>query len=283
MRVLRILALIALLALTGCFRQADDSFDTVEPGGEAQVIPTATADSAVTIIAPDTDDQATPTQEADSPTEDAVPADTEADDPTATVRVIDPTATSTSTSLPPPTEEPADTLVPTATEPSIITPDTGPSQLQIETATPTPAPEQTAAVGPGLDATPTSVGDAPNECEHVVQAGENPFRIALNNGVSLEALLEANGLPPNPIIQPGQVLVIPGCVPEESEAPAPESTQDSTPAAEGDTVVHVVAAGETMLAIAQRYGVTVNAILEANNLTNPDQLSIGQELIIPQP
>jgi LysM repeat protein len=33
--------------------------------------------------------------------------------------------------------------------------------------------------------------------------------------------------------------------------------------------------------IAQQFGVTTQAIISANNLTNPDRLSIGQQLIIP--
>lgn len=46
-------------------------------------------------------------------------------------------------------------------------------------------------------------------------------------------------------------------------------------------LVHTVAAGDTMGIIAQRYGVTVDAIAEANDIENVDVLSIGQELKIP--
>ena len=43
----------------------------------------------------------------------------------------------------------------------------------------------------------------------------------------------------------------------------------------------MVQSGESMLGIAIRYGVTVEEILELNQLTNPDSLSEGQELVIP--
>ncbi|KGE19380.1 LysM peptidoglycan-binding domain-containing protein [Paenibacillus wynnii] len=44
---------------------------------------------------------------------------------------------------------------------------------------------------------------------------------------------------------------------------------------------HTVQPGDTMWSIAARYGVTVDAILRANNLTNPNYIYLGQNLIIP--
>jgi LysM repeat protein len=46
-------------------------------------------------------------------------------------------------------------------------------------------------------------------------------------------------------------------------------------------VTHTVQAGESLASIAATYGVTVNAILAANNLTNPNSIFVGQQLIIP--
>jgi len=48
----------------------------------------------------------------------------------------------------------------------------------------------------------------------------------------------------------------------------------------GDAV-HVVAAGETLGGIAQRYGVSRTALQEANGIADPDQIKIGQQLVIP--
>jgi murein DD-endopeptidase MepM/ murein hydrolase activator NlpD len=45
--------------------------------------------------------------------------------------------------------------------------------------------------------------------------------------------------------------------------------------------VHKVHSGETLWDIASAYGVTMNTILSANDLANPNRLSIGQELHIP--
>jgi len=50
-----------------------------------------------------------------------------------------------------------------------------------------------------------------------------------------------------------------------------------------EPVVHTVKDGETLSKIAQNYGVTVEAIMEANGLTDPDRIITGQTLIIPYP
>ena len=49
----------------------------------------------------------------------------------------------------------------------------------------------------------------------------------------------------------------------------------------GAVIVHVVQPGETLAAIAYRYGTSVQAIVQANGITNPDQIYAGQKLNIP--
>jgi len=45
---------------------------------------------------------------------------------------------------------------------------------------------------------------------------------------------------------------------------------------------HTVQRGETLATIAAQYGLTVAEIVEANNISNPDVISVGEELVIPQ-
>lgn len=45
--------------------------------------------------------------------------------------------------------------------------------------------------------------------------------------------------------------------------------------------LHVVAEGENLTVIAEKYGLTVDDLLRVNNLTNQDALFIGQQLVIP--
>lgn len=50
-----------------------------------------------------------------------------------------------------------------------------------------------------------------------------------------------------------------------------------------ELIIHVVRSGETLWQIAQRYYVRVNSIVTANELSTPNQLAIGQALVIPVP
>lgn len=106
---------------------------------------------------------------------------------------------------------------------------------------------------------------------HVVQRGDTLYSIARRYGVTVQSLVQANGILNPNLIYVGQRLSIPGAT-----APAPTPTP---PPATG--VVHVVAPGETLTRIALRYGVTVYAIVSANNLANPNLISVGQRLTIP--
>jgi LysM repeat protein len=47
--------------------------------------------------------------------------------------------------------------------------------------------------------------------------------------------------------------------------------------------VYIVQSGDSVWSIAQRFGTTVEAIVEANDLENPSALQVGQQLIIPPP
>ncbi|MGC8838479.1 MAG: FxLYD domain-containing protein, partial [Anaerolineae bacterium] len=55
----------------------------------------------------------------------------------------------------------------------------------------------------------------------------------------------------------------------------------ATPTITPTPVVYVVQKGDNLLAIARRYGVTLQALQEANGILDPRRLQIGQELIIP--
>ena len=48
-----------------------------------------------------------------------------------------------------------------------------------------------------------------------------------------------------------------------------------------DQTVYVVRAGDTLARIAARYGVSISAIVNANGITNPNHIYVGQRLIIP--
>lgn len=121
---------------------------------------------------------------------------------------------------------------------------------------------------------------------HTVQPGENLFRIGLRYGVTVEALMRANGLT-TIYISVGQQLVIPGTV---AEAPAPTPSPaavtpapapvTATAAAPGAPVYHTVQPGETLYRIGLQYNLPWTKIQVANNLPN-ERVYAGQVLLIP--
>lgn len=128
-------------------------------------------------------------------------------------------------------------------------------------ATAEPTPEPTAEA--------TEETGSTEERTHVVQAGENLYRIGLQYGVSWTVLAEYNNIANPNRVEVGQQIRIP---PTEGAAP------DATPA---PSVTHVVQAGETLFIISQHYGVSWPDIAEANNLAPPYTIHTGQELTIP--
>ncbi len=109
---------------------------------------------------------------------------------------------------------------------------------------------------------------------YVVRGGDTVSAIAERHGVPVQSVLSANGLGWSSVIHPGQQLVIPGrAVPAAATQPAPAPA----PAAAS----HTVRAGDTVTAIAQRHGLSVNAVLAANGLTSSSIIYPGQTLTIP--
>ena len=73
-----------------------------------------------------------------------------------------------------------------------------------------------------------------------------------------------------------------GSLPTNNAVPTLASTTP-TPAASaaGGTFRHTIASGESLYTIARRYEVTTQAIVQANGLSSPDKIVVGQSVIIP--
>jgi LysM repeat protein len=113
-----------------------------------------------------------------------------------------------------------------------------------------------------------------NATTHVVQPGDTLFSLSLRYGTTVEAFMRANGLTSDLIYQ-GQTLNIPTA----GDLYAPPGYAPTLPG--GDGSYHVVAAGETLFSIAQRYGTSVDAIARANGIAYPYIIYAGQYLNIP--
>lgn len=106
--------------------------------------------------------------------------------------------------------------------------------------------------------------DDPNVTIHVVQRGENLFRIALNYGLTVEDVARMNGIINTANIQVGQRLLIPL-----------QSIAEVVPPQE-----HTVQPGENLESIANAYGIDVATLVANNGITNPNTLYLGQVLVI---
>lgn len=109
---------------------------------------------------------------------------------------------------------------------------------------------------------------------HTVQAGDNLFRIALRYGVDMNQLASANSISDPRRIFVGQVLIIPGLSSPASTAEVQNPLVASSP------VIHTVQRGEFLAGIARQYGITVDDLLKANNLSDPNRIFPGQQLQI---
>lgn len=70
-----------------------------------------------------------------------------------------------------------------------------------------------------------------------------------------------------------------------TEMPAAPIPPTTAPTAEPSPTprVHTIQPGENLTKIAETYGVTVEAILTLNGLTNPNQIVAGEQILIPSP
>jgi len=84
---------------------------------------------------------------------------------------------------------------------------------------------------------------------------------------------------------PSPAPPLPTAVPQPSAQPAPTAPPVRAPAqAPASSRIHTVEGGDTLNRIAQRYGVTVAAIMQANGFTDRNRvLRVGERLIIPGP
>jgi len=145
------------------------------------------------------------------------------------------------------------------------------------TPTRTPTPLPTATPSPTPPFTPTPVPPR----EYKIQPGDTVFYIADIFQVAYADLLALNGLTERSVLQVGQTILIPPPTPTPTPSPKPLDVTPMLSATAGQ-IIHIIQPGETLIGIAQRYGVPQSVIMSANNLTNPDQITAGQSLIIPQ-
>jgi cell wall-associated NlpC family hydrolase len=96
---------------------------------------------------------------------------------------------------------------------------------------------------------------------YVVQPGDTLSSIAAAAGVSVDRIVELNGLESPDVIYVGDSLVL----------------AEPTPV----RVVYRVEAGDTLSSVSRQFGVGVAALVSANVIEDPNQIAVGTELVIP--
>jgi spore coat assembly protein SafA len=113
----------------------------------------------------------------------------------------------------------------------------------------------------------TPAPPVPPGFNYVVQPGDTLFFIARRFGVSLDALIAANPQIADPnLIFPGQIILIP--VAELPPLPPGAAT-------------YIIQPGDTLFNIAQRFGLSLDALIAANpQIADPNLIFPGQIIII---
>lgn len=116
---------------------------------------------------------------------------------------------------------------------------------------------------------PSTPIPAPNPVEHVghpatgtytVQSGDMLSGIAAKFGTTYQILSAINGIGDPNQIWPGQVLKVTGTASQES--------------------TYYVQAGDTLSAIATKFGTTVSILVSLNHISNPNVIYVGQKIYV---
>lgn len=111
--------------------------------------------------------------------------------------------------------------------------------------------------------------------DYTIRPGDTVWSIAAGHGITAADLLAWNGLGWRSVIFPGQTLRLSPASAPPAVAPAP-----APPAAPAPAAAHTVVRGDTVFAIAKRYGTTVSAIMSLNGLGGSAMIRPGQTLRI---
>ncbi|KRL91764.1 LysM peptidoglycan-binding domain-containing protein [Limosilactobacillus ingluviei] len=107
---------------------------------------------------------------------------------------------------------------------------------------------------------------------YTVKAGDTLSQIAANHGTSYQNLASLNHLSNPNEIYVGQTLKL------QATTNTSTQTTTSTPAASTNQGTYTVKAGDTLSAIAAAHGTSYEALAQANGISNPNEIYVGQTL-----
>ncbi|MCC6794609.1 MAG: LysM peptidoglycan-binding domain-containing protein [Candidatus Hydrogenedentes bacterium] len=155
----------------------------------------------------------------------------------------------------------------------LLIPTDAPSDV-IDDAKPAPAPD---AAQENKDSAPQVIPPR----KYKVKKGDTLYKIALDNNISLEALQQQNNLEKHARIHVNQELMIPGsgAVLAANKSSEKETFTEPGPEKSKETATHVVAKGESLGSIANKYGVKVDDLVKGNDLKSTT-IRAGDKLVV---
>ena len=124
-----------------------------------------------------------------------------------------------------------------------------------------------------------SAQNAPQKSTYIVQEGENLYRIALRNKVSVTKLCEWNSMQPLDALDAGREIIVVAPKTAQTSAAASSAARlapAKTNKQRGD--IHRVQSGETVPMIANTYGYTEERFRQFNQLQRTEKVEPGREL-----
>lgn len=118
--------------------------------------------------------------------------------------------------------------------------------------------------------------------DYVIKAGDSLYAIARRHGVTLNALLAANGIEATDLILPGRTLKLPaGATGAAPSTNAPTATT-AAPASGSSGLVYTVRPNDSLSLIASRANTRLSALLALNGLTMSSMIHPGDQLKLPE-
>ena len=150
---------------------------------------------------------------------------------------------------------------------------------------PSPSDQQNPSASTTADVSDSAVVRGSGDT-YTVQDGDSLWKISRKHDVSLDALLGLNKMSRNSVIHPGDKLELPSGASRSTtqvDAATQSSNDDAnaTSTYDGETREYYLIEGDTLSSIARDYGVSVRALKEYNNISDPRSMRAGQKIMIP--
>ncbi|MEM7331015.1 MAG: LysM peptidoglycan-binding domain-containing protein [Chloroflexota bacterium] len=112
---------------------------------------------------------------------------------------------------------------------------------------------------------------------YIVAPGDTIYGIARKFGIPVQSIISANQISNPNLIHTGLVLQIP----VDGSAPTPPPVESVPAPVPENGSSYTVRAGDSLYSIARQFSITVNALVQANQISNPSLIYPGTVLTIP--